>query len=97
MAANKMAADKMAANKDDGYADVLLQHDADGIQEYDNPSPPWLIYLFYATIVFAFGYLVLLRVQPGAVGTGSVPARKQGARSAVGGVLRGAPDRPSHH
>lgn len=48
----------MAANKDDGYADVLLEHDADGIQEYDNPSPPWLIYLFYGTIVFAFGYVI---------------------------------------
>lgn len=46
----------MAGKKKDGYADVLLEHEPDGIQEYDNPSPPWLIYLFYITIVFALGY-----------------------------------------
>jgi len=48
----------MAGKNNDGYADVLLEHDADGIQEYDNPSPPWLIYLFYGTIVFAFAYVI---------------------------------------
>lgn len=48
----------MAGKKNDTYADVLLEHDADGIQEYDNPSPPWLIYLFYVTILFAFAYVV---------------------------------------
>lgn len=46
------------AKKSDGYADVVLEHDADGIQEYDNPSPPWLVYLFYGTIAFAFGYVI---------------------------------------
>ncbi len=48
----------MAGKKNAGYADVLLEHDADGIQEYDNPSPPWLVYFFYCTIIFAFGYVV---------------------------------------
>ncbi len=48
----------MAGDKRDGYADVLLEHDADGIQEYDNPSPPWLIYLFYGTILFAVIYVI---------------------------------------
>jgi cytochrome c oxidase cbb3-type subunit 3 len=41
-----------------GFTDELLAHDADGIHEYDNPSPDWLVYLFYATIVFGIGYVI---------------------------------------
>jgi cytochrome c oxidase cbb3-type subunit III len=37
-------------------------HEYDGIKELDNPLPPWLKYLFYASIVFASAYLVLLFV-----------------------------------
>lgn len=36
--------------------DILLDHDYDGIKELDNHLPPWWKYMFYATIVFAFGY-----------------------------------------
>ena len=34
-------------------------HDYDGIQEIDNPLPQWWVYMFWATIVFGFGYLGL--------------------------------------
>lgn len=37
--------------------DVLLDHDYDGIRELDNNLPPWWIYGFYATILFACIYL----------------------------------------
>ncbi len=37
----------------------VLDHSADGIEEYDNPLPRWWIYLFYASIVFAIGYCIV--------------------------------------
>ncbi|MFN8251707.1 MAG: cbb3-type cytochrome c oxidase N-terminal domain-containing protein [Ferruginibacter sp.] len=38
-------------------ADVLLDHDYDGIKELDNALPPWWKYGFYITIVVAFIYI----------------------------------------
>lgn len=36
--------------------DKLMDHDYDGIQEYDNPMPRWWLGLFYITIVFSIVY-----------------------------------------
>lgn len=33
-------------------------HEWDGITEYDNPMPRWWLWTFYATIVWALGYMV---------------------------------------
>ena len=38
-------------------ADILLDHDYDGIKELDNALPPWWKYGFYFTIVVAFIYI----------------------------------------
>lgn len=38
--------------------DELLDHEADGIQEYDNSLPRWWLYGFYVTIVFSVIYMV---------------------------------------
>ncbi len=43
-------------------ADVLLDHDYDGIKELDNALPPWWKYGFYITIVVAFVYLLNFHV-----------------------------------
>lgn len=39
--------------------DETTGHIYDGIQEYNNPLPRWWINMFYITIVFSIGYLVL--------------------------------------
>ncbi len=38
-------------------ADILLDHDYDGIRELDNALPPWWKYGFYITIIIAFMYI----------------------------------------
>ncbi len=40
----------------------LMDHSYDGIQEYDNPLPGWWRAIFYASIVFAFGYFTYYEI-----------------------------------
>lgn len=43
-------------------AEIDLGHDYDGIRELDNRLPPWWLYGFYASIIFAGIYLVRYHV-----------------------------------
>ena len=42
--------------------EIILDHNYDGIRELDNDLPPWWIYAFYASIIFAVVYLVRYHV-----------------------------------
>jgi cytochrome c oxidase cbb3-type subunit 3 len=41
---------------------LLIAHEYDGIQELNNPTPAWFMVLFYSTIIFAVGYLMVYHV-----------------------------------
>ncbi|MFZ9661459.1 MAG: cbb3-type cytochrome c oxidase N-terminal domain-containing protein [Chitinophagaceae bacterium] len=61
-------------------ADVLLDHDYDGIRELDNALPPWWKYGFYITIVAAFIYIFNFHV----FGTGQNPLEEYDAEMKEG-------------
>lgn len=42
--------------------EIILDHNYDGIQELDNNLPPWWVYGFYATIIFAVVYMVRFHI-----------------------------------
>ncbi len=42
--------------------EIILDHEYDGIRELDNDLPPWWRYGFYASIVFAFVYMIRYHV-----------------------------------
>ncbi len=43
-------------------ADVMLDHNYDGIRELDNSLPPWWVAMFYITIVIGVGYFAYYHV-----------------------------------
>lgn len=48
--------------------ELVMDHKYDGIEELDNPTPPWFMGLFYGTIAIGVVYLLVYHV----VGTGDV-------------------------
>jgi Cytochrome c, mono- and diheme variants len=42
--------------------EIILDHNYDGIRELDNVLPPWWVYLFYGTMIFAVIYLVRFHI-----------------------------------
>lgn len=61
-------------------ADILLDHDYDGIKELDNALPPWWKYGFYITVVVGIIYLFHFHVW----GTGKNPDQEYGEQMAEG-------------
>lgn len=42
--------------------DIMLDHDYDGIKELDNNLPPWWLYGFYISIIWAIGYFAYFEI-----------------------------------
>lgn len=45
--------------------EIVLDHNYDGIRELDNKLPPWWVYSFYATIIFAVVYMARYHIFDG--------------------------------
>ncbi|RJK95244.1 cytochrome C oxidase Cbb3, partial [Paracoccus aestuarii] len=54
-------------------------HEWDGITEYDNPMPRWWLWTFYATIVWAVGYMIAYP---------AIPLVTQATQGVIGGNAR---------
>lgn len=72
--------------------DLLLHHDYDGIKELDNTLPPWWVYLFYLTIVFAAVYLVRFHIMGGDTQEMELKNEIAQAKIEVAEYLKTAPD-----
>src|SRR5690606_18634089 len=51
----KVLTDAVPVERED---EIMLDHEYDGIRELDNNLPPWCVWMFYATMVYAFVYLI---------------------------------------
>lgn len=57
---------KLTGNKPiEEEGEIILDHNYDGIKELDNSLPPWWLYAFYASIIFAVVYLVRYHILDG--------------------------------
>jgi cytochrome c oxidase cbb3-type subunit 3 len=75
----------------------LLDHEYDGIREYDNPTPSWWHYLFLASIVFSVFYAMYWELSPAAPTQAEAWASKQTAyfRKVFGAIGQLEPDEPT--
>ena len=81
-------------------------HEWDGIKELNNPLPRWWLYIWYATIAFSVGYMIVMPAIPALPGLGTNTRglagqsdrmnvageveALQAARAGTGGMLVGA-------
>jgi len=73
-------------------ADVMLDHNYDGIRELDNVLPPWWVYLFYGTIIFAGVYLVRFHIMGDSNQDQEFQTEMREAKASVDAYMKTAPD-----
>ena len=66
----------MSAGKETYQPDRVLEHDYDGIQEYDNRLPNWWLWTLWGAIVFSLGYWLVFHTY----GIGKNPVAKYEAQ-----------------
>lgn len=80
---NNETPERQPSGADDEYPDILLDHNYDGIREYDNPMPGWWKWIFILTVIWSAVYVfgILLGYVPSyeedlAAGQAEIEARK---------------------
>lgn len=73
-------------------ANLLLDHDYDGIKELDNNLPPWWVYLFYICVGFAAVYLIRFELMGGDNQEMELQKEMAQAQIEVEEYLKNAPD-----
>jgi cytochrome c oxidase cbb3-type subunit III len=61
-----------------GPKDEMLEHEFDGIREFDNPPPSWIMWMLYGSIVVAVAYWLFYQT----FGVGSLPVQSYEAEMA---------------
>lgn len=59
-------------NKDEYRHDQILEHEYDGIQEYDNRLPNWWLWILWGSVIFSLGYWLYFQT----FGVGKTPAAR---------------------
>ena len=72
--------------------DLELDHNYDGIKELDNKLPTWWLYSFYASIIFAFGYMAYYHIFDGDSQLTEFENEMASAQIAVEEYKKNAPD-----
>lgn len=72
--------------------EIILDHNYDGIRELDNNLPPWWLYGFYISIVFAVVYMLRYHVFNGANQYNELETEIAEARSAIEAYKKTAKD-----
>ncbi len=72
--------------------EIVLDHNYDGIKELDNKLPPWWLYGFYITIVFAGVYLARYHIFDGVTNAEEFEIEMEDARLAVEEYKKNAKD-----
>ena len=72
--------------------ELELDHNYDGIKELDNKLPPWWLYSFYASIIFAAGYMFYYHILDGASQEMEFEQEMAEARLEVEEYKKNAPD-----
>ncbi|MDO5977777.1 cbb3-type cytochrome c oxidase N-terminal domain-containing protein [Flavivirga spongiicola] len=76
----------------DEEGEIILDHNYDGIKELDNNLPPWWLYGFYISIVFAAVYLLKYHVFNGDTQIDELETELAEARTAIEAYKKTAKD-----